>query len=117
MVAADFGADPGLQPERTALSWTRTSVGLAANGLLVGSRELMSGTDHWSLALALVTAVTLGAAAVVFWIGRVRSHRLRHYRVPRRVSQPIVIVGTGLAVTVLCISLILAAVRLSIAGR
>ena len=114
MTAADFGSDPGLQPERTAMSWTRTSVALAANGLLVGSRDLISGADHWSLPLAVVTAITLGAAAAVFLIGRARSRRLTRHRVAGRLTEPTVIVVAGLGVTVLGVSLLLTSIGLSV---
>ncbi len=61
--------DPGLQPERTALAWSRTMLLIAANaglfvrsGLLAGDRSILG----FGIALALVGA----------WIGWL-AHRRR----------------------------------------
>ncbi|NED69171.1 DUF202 domain-containing protein, partial [Streptomyces sp. SID10244] len=35
MTTAEVGVDRGLQAERTIMSWTRTSIAVGANGLLV----------------------------------------------------------------------------------
>ncbi|MHA6600451.1 DUF202 domain-containing protein [Corynebacterium coyleae] len=53
-------ADPGLQPERTAMSWTRT--GLA---MLVCAATLLRWADAYpELIVFAVCALTLGAVAI-----------------------------------------------------
>ena len=53
-------ADPGLQPERTAMSWTRT--GLA---MLVCAATLLRWADAYpELIMFAVCALSLGAVAI-----------------------------------------------------
>ena len=52
--------DPGLQPERTALAWRRTTLSLTL-GSLVALRLLPSALGTWSLAIGF-----LGLAAAAF---------------------------------------------------
>lgn len=61
--------DPGLQPERTALAWQRTSLALLA-GNLVLARLLVS--------TSVVLAVLVGLAAAVGSLLLSRSAVLRH---------------------------------------
>lgn len=51
--------DPGLQPERTALAWVRTSVALLVNALIV----LRGGLSHHQPALLVLGGVLLALAA------------------------------------------------------
>nr|WP_163797694.1 DUF202 domain-containing protein [Mycolicibacterium sediminis] len=64
---------PGLQPERTALSWERTSLGFLAIGALVLLR-------HAELALPgrfVVAALAFALALAVIVVGRRRAARRR----------------------------------------
>lgn len=64
--------DPGLQPERTALSWTRTSLVVAVNALLA----LRSGLVHGEPWLVATGAVLFAAAGAVGIVGSVRRREL-----------------------------------------
>jgi len=64
--------DPGLQPERTALAWSRTAAGLLANALIV-LRSGYVGGSHLVVALAMTLVVAAGATYVM---GMTRRKRL-----------------------------------------
>jgi hypothetical protein len=61
--------DPGLQPERTALSWERTSTGLLANAAIILLRPQQPFTPS-SITLA---GLAIGSAATIAVLGRRRS--------------------------------------------
>lgn len=64
--------DPGLQPERTGLAWTRTGLALCANALLaLRAGTLAQRTDEWVLGVALLA---VGGAVMAF--GAARKARL-----------------------------------------
>lgn len=81
-VADESGRDPGLQGERTALSWTRTALVITVNALLA----LRSGLVYGQLGLTLVGVVLVLAAigAVVYGNlrGRALSGHLGHHVPP-----------------------------------
>ena len=66
------GRDPGLQGERTALSWTRTALVIAVNALLALRSGLISG----EAALTLVGVVLLVAAIGAVLYGNIRRRAL-----------------------------------------
>jgi len=68
------GRDPGLQPERTALSWSRTALAIAVNALLV----LRSGFVSDQPALAALGVLLFAAAAAAAAYGVVRARELGH---------------------------------------
>lgn len=73
MNSADvFAPDPGLQPQRTALSWTRTASAVLVNSLIC----LRSGVVQESRTLAVMAAVLLLVAVVGFWFGGLRTRQL-----------------------------------------
>ncbi len=70
----------GLQAERTALAWTRTSLALAGNGFLLLLRDHGAGVAGWTPAgLALLLVIGTGL------LGRRRRGQLRHPPTPTRV--------------------------------
>lgn len=66
--------DPGLQPERTALAWNRTSLSLAVGGF-VGLRVLPDLVGHWGVAIAFAVIV---AGGVLGLISHRRTERSLH---------------------------------------
>lgn len=64
--------DPGLQPERTALSWTRTAVAMSVNAAL----GLRAGVTHESTTLVMLSVVLVAIATLMLIYGRHRAHSL-----------------------------------------
>ncbi len=62
------------QPERTALSWTRTALGVVAVAALIGHRAIVGG-HPWLLVPA--GGCALLGVALVTGIGAVRDERVR----------------------------------------
>ena len=61
--------DPGLQPERTALSWVRTSLVIAVNALLSLRAGLVAG-EPALLAVGVLLFAAAGAALLVAGVRR-----------------------------------------------
>ena len=68
----DATGDPGLQPERTALSWTRTALALAVNALLSMRAGLVAGEPG----LVAVGVLLFAASGAAVAIGTVRRRQL-----------------------------------------
>ena len=64
--------DPGLQPERSALAWQRTSLSIAGGSLIFG-RILSTSLGLWAL-LPMVAGLALSAA-----LGLKSHQRYRHH--------------------------------------
>jgi uncharacterized membrane protein YidH (DUF202 family) len=91
--------DPGLQPERTRLAWTRTSFAFLANGALLMIRHL-----HGPVGPAELTpAVLAGAVALVTYvIAWQRQRTLQQHPMPTRITprRPVYIIGIAVMVLV-----------------
>jgi uncharacterized membrane protein YidH (DUF202 family) len=93
-------SDAGLQAERTGLAWSRTSLGVGGNAVLLASRELAHGT--WGLALVPAgLALALAIATAVY--GRRRSARLRHAPLPFPLAARVAVPLLGWSVVVLAV--------------
>jgi uncharacterized membrane protein YidH (DUF202 family) len=94
--------DPGLQGERTSLSWSRTCLALAVNGLLAVRDGWQSGAVP--LTATGVLLLLASAAFVVYGNARGRSlagHGRHHDRMPQ--AAPAVPLGLlALATLVAC---------------
>jgi len=76
-------ADDGLQPERTALSWSRTSVGVLGNGALL----LLHDVFHYTGPLRLLPAGPAVVIAVAtYQVGRQRQRLLTRRPLPDRLA-------------------------------
>jgi len=94
--------DPGLQGERTALSWSRTCLALAVNGLLA----LRNGWQSDATALTVTGIILMLVAAAFVIYGNLRGRALagngrHHERMPQ--AAPSVPLGLlALATLVAC---------------
>lgn len=97
-------ADRALQPERTSLAWTRTSLGFLANGALLLLKHLGADLPLFSVLTAgFATAVTLG----IYLIGRRRQKLLARQPLPADLSpQREVYTVAALVVLLIVVSLL-----------
>lgn len=99
-------AGDGLQPERTALSWSRTSFGVLGNGALLLVRELHS----YSGPLRYVPAgLAVAVALFTYLVGVRRQRLLRRHPLPHRITarREIYAVGGSIALLIVVTAVLL----------
>jgi uncharacterized membrane protein YidH (DUF202 family) len=75
--------DDGLQPERTALSWSRTSFAALVNGVLLALRDVFQFTSSLRvLAIAMAALV----AVLTYTVGIHRMRVLGRHPLPARIT-------------------------------
>jgi uncharacterized membrane protein YidH (DUF202 family) len=93
-------SEGGLQAERTALAWTRTSFALLGNGALLMLRDLRSLPGRLGL-VAVAFAVTI--ALVTYMIGLRRQRVLTSRPLPRQLTPRLEVYLLGISVIVLIV--------------
>ncbi|TAJ49231.1 MAG: DUF202 domain-containing protein [Herbiconiux sp.] len=98
-----MNADPGLQRERTALSWQRTALSTSMIAVLLAFACLRTG---FLIGTAIAGMIAVGAAVVLFAARRraARSHGISPWTSLTRVAALLIgtaVVGAVLAVIVL----------------
>ena len=99
-------SDAGLQAERTGLSWSRTSLGVGANALLLAVREV----THEGTWPALVVAGAAAVLAVVVAVyGRRRTRHLSRAPLPSPLAadRAVPLLGGAVAALALVTGLVL----------
>ncbi|NDZ92699.1 DUF202 domain-containing protein [Streptomyces sp. SID6673] len=109
MTTAEVGVDRGLQAERTIMSWTRTSIAVGANGLLVAGRDLVSHPDEWIGLRWAIGALAAVLAIAIYIAGRRRARDLTRRPLPRPVAVPRLMACTCVAITLLSVALLITA--------
>lgn len=90
----------GLQAERTGLAWSRTSLAVGANAVLLSARELSQGAWGPTLVPAGL-ALALAVATAVY--GRRRTARLRRGPLPSPLAPRLAVPLLGWSVVVLAV--------------
>jgi uncharacterized membrane protein YidH (DUF202 family) len=98
--AAGGRPEPGLQPERTVLAWTRTSFALLANGALLTIKNLHSAAGLSGLIPALLAAT---AASCTSLISFPRQRTLEQRPIPAQINPRRQAYIVGIAVMVLIV--------------
>ena len=96
----------GLQPERTALAWSRTSFGVLGNGALLLVREL----DQYTGTLRVVPAGLAVLIAVITYLVGVRRQRVLRARplpCPLAARRQVRLIGGSVVLLVVVTALVL----------
>jgi uncharacterized membrane protein YidH (DUF202 family) len=96
----------GLQPERTALSWSRTSFGVLANGALLFLRELHSYPGPFRYVPAGLAVVV---ALLTYRVGVRRQRLLRRRPLPETITarREVQLVGGSIVVLIVATAFML----------
>jgi uncharacterized membrane protein YidH (DUF202 family) len=95
---SNTGRDPGLQAERTTLSWTRTSLAFLANGALLLIPDIHNGGGIFGWVAAGLAAML---ALSTYLIGVRRQRTLARRPLPARISPRREVYALGTSVVVL----------------
>ena len=88
------------QTERTTLSWTRTSLGIVANGVLL----LLRDVHHHASTLRFVAAGFAAALALTTWLIAARRQRILAKRpLPQSISPRREVYLVGAAIVILIV--------------
>ena len=100
------GQDAGLQPERTALAWTRTSFAVLANGALLMVRNFHGYNGAFRL---FAVGLALTFALSTYLIGIRRQRTLARRPLPQRITprREVYLVGISVLVLILVSALAL----------
>jgi uncharacterized membrane protein YidH (DUF202 family) len=92
----NLGQERGTQPERTSLSWTRTSLAVLANGVILLLRDTHAHALHY-VAAAIAGTLTVST----YLIGVRRQRLLAKWPLPERISPRQEVYLTGASVIAL----------------
>lgn len=103
------GERPGLQVERTLLSWERSALGFLVGGALI----LLKETGPFAIGRTALALVAGALTLMVLWLGYRRARRMRALRMtdgrfdvpPARVE--VIAIGCGTAAFALMIAAVL----------
>lgn len=98
MSTPDRSSALGLQAERTGLAWSRTSLGVAANAVLLAVRELGSSAHPLAVVPAAFALVVAVATALY---GRRRTAALRRTPLPSPLAPRVAVLLLGWSVVAL----------------
>jgi uncharacterized membrane protein YidH (DUF202 family) len=97
---ADSREPEGLQAERTALAWTRTSLGVLANGALLMVRHFHGHPGPLRLAAA---GLAIALALATYVVGIRRQRTLSHRPLPQRITPRVEVHLLAISVLVLIV--------------
>ncbi|MGB3484080.1 MAG: DUF202 domain-containing protein [Mycobacterium sp.] len=94
--------DPGLQPQRTSLAWTRTSLAVLVNGALLMAHDIADHRAGFGLAAGVIAVLV---AVLTYLIGLHRQRILAREPLPQRITpQTEVYLVTGAVLVLIVVS-------------
>lgn len=96
-------ADRGLQPERTALAWTRTSLSVIGSGVLVVLKDRNFTGPSGLAARVAIAGAAAALALAVYAVGARRRRALTVRPLPQRVHARRAVLLVGISVVSLTV--------------